>query len=210
MGNCFTKYDVLAKECRSRNNKKALEIIASGNYDKSFISGTNRTALIYACSNKMTDVVIELLNTDDPMINQVDYSGETALLLCCKRSMNNSALKILETNKLNYNFMRLNYENTSALFWACEHEMIEVASKILKLEDNLYNYLKNLKKNPVQCDFTNYVNLLNNYEKEKPNVFKKAKEHGMKEVVEKYTYTIDKILTFSVGKYDDGKSFINF
>ena len=76
------KQTTLLSACRNNDNKKALEILKSGNFDlrKTHLGKKDgNTALIWACKNKMEDVALYILKHYPKMIlvkkNLNEYSN---------------------------------------------------------------------------------------------------------------------------------------
>jgi len=88
-----------------------------------------RTALIYACRNKMKEVALELIKTGHANPEQVNKDGQTALILACQNQMTEVALELIKTGYANPE--QVDYGNT-ALILACKNKMTEVALELIK------------------------------------------------------------------------------
>jgi len=89
-----------------------------------------KTALIWACQNKMTEVALELIKTGHANFEQVDKNSNTALILACRNAMKEVALELINTGKSNpYQYDK---DGKTAFLWACEKGMKEVVSNWYK------------------------------------------------------------------------------
>jgi ankyrin repeat protein len=118
---------------------KILERIDECNIGKVITNGkvtdNGRTALIFACWNKMESVAMKILERiDECNISQFDKNGCTALIWACINKMESVAMKILERiDKCNIG--KITNNGSTALILACENKMENVAMKMLERID---------------------------------------------------------------------------
>jgi len=124
------------------DNKRALEIIKSGNFEDT-IGFIGYNTLLRACLQKMNDVALALIKSgkvDPGYINPKGIQSYTALIIACTNKMTNVALELIKTGKSKPE--HVDYRNATALIIACSNNMTNVALELIKTG----------KSNPEQVD----------------------------------------------------------
>ncbi len=100
----------------------------------------NKTQLIWACENNMSDVALALIATGESNPGRINSDGFTALIWACYNKMSDVALALIATGKSNPSHIRnrtypyhikFGLQSISALEFACKNEMSEVALAII-------------------------------------------------------------------------------
>ena len=86
-------------------------------------------ALIWTCSNGLTEVVLELLKVDGLDVNIQDSFGRTALIIACSKGHTEVALELLKVDGLDVNIQDSN--GWTALIWAGFRGHVDTALELL-------------------------------------------------------------------------------
>jgi ankyrin repeat protein len=122
-----SKIPSLIKACKQRNIDLALNLIKKGNLDVA--DDNRRTALIWACINKMTLVILELIK-NGANLDLRDKFGKTALMeLCSKSNYNIMTFELIERGA-NLNIQ--DDDGKTALMYSVDINSQIVGLKLLK------------------------------------------------------------------------------
>lgn len=126
------KTDALVTACNSSNTTVALAILHTidgciNNDDKDY-------ALWHACSNKMTDVAMDLITKHNAICDKMVPNPFpcTPLIMACINRMSEVALALIYTGKSNIKYYNPTRPSTAtALIWACKNDWGEIALAML-------------------------------------------------------------------------------
>ena len=96
----------------------------------SIVDSYGKTALIYACKNKMKEVALKLIQTGHAKPEQV-YNDDCTVLICaCQNKMEEVALELIKTGYAKPEQVVSN--GCTALIWACQKGMTKVALELIQ------------------------------------------------------------------------------
>ena len=120
-------YDV----CKKGDKQLALELLNGKRYDKiDFVDDYGNTALIWACSNSLSEVALELIKTGQAKPEQINNFGHSALILACSNILSDVALELIKTGQSKPE--QINSCGNTALICACSNSLSDVALELIK------------------------------------------------------------------------------
>ncbi len=90
-----------------------------------------RTALLWACSKRLSGVALAILKRDNVDVNAMDSEGRTALYWASEKSLSDVALEILKRDNVDLN-AKDSEKGRTALYWACHEGQFEVVRVLLQ------------------------------------------------------------------------------
>ena len=123
--------------CTNKNAAAALAIIATGRVDLTIRDSTERTSLMIASAEGLTDVVVALLATGVMDVNAVDSGGNTALIWACYSAHTDTVDVLLKVPGIDIN--AINYKRHTALrYWGTKvqntrNRQLDITRRMLAL-----------------------------------------------------------------------------
>lgn len=127
--------NALTYACQNQYSGIALTLLTNKkmNCHPEHVTRDGKTALIFACNNKMVEVALKLIKQKDCNPRQTDMNDTTALMLACINKLDKVALEIIKLD--NCNPGQADVFESTALMYACKHKMERVAFALIKRED---------------------------------------------------------------------------
>ena len=85
----------LVNSCIIGNTEEAMKLIMNNNINLDIVDYNGRTALLWACQNKMEEVALELIKTGHAKPDHISKDGKTALSWACERGMKEEAYELV-------------------------------------------------------------------------------------------------------------------
>ncbi len=146
------------------NNKEdiALKILNRTNIILEVENSNGETALYLAVKNKMSSLVLRLLELGAEF--DYEYDGESPFMIACKNRMENVALKMYELKRDLYWFENDNFDKSS-VYWICKNGLLKIGKVFFDISDKKVfkqyepgwrNLLRELKMNDPYDEYNNY------------------------------------------------------
>ena len=121
--------------CICNNHIKGANKLIDDGYDLDSLDNKGKTALMYACKKKLSQIAIKII-LKGCRLNLQDNRGKTALMYACENNSEEIVNQLIDNNyELNLDLQDFN--GRTALMYACFHNNLNIVNQLLDSEYNL-------------------------------------------------------------------------
>lgn len=127
-------FTALVCACYHKNISIVDKLLSNPTIKVNLKDNYGKTALYYACSNKLEDIACRLLLMDDN-INETNNDNHIYFMIACKNNMKKLCKLLLSGPTINLN-LKDNTNNT-ALHYACFYKLENIACRLVSIVNNI-------------------------------------------------------------------------